>query len=113
MATVEIEFTLDSGDYSADVEYEPYIPGKLSGPPENCYPPEGGCASVVKLWRDKTLIAPGDYPVDLPDSDALYEMAESAEDYDYCDGPEDYCDGPDELELCDRAADKWAAQYDF
>lgn len=26
-------------------DFEPYDPGQVTGPPENCYPPEGGCAS--------------------------------------------------------------------
>jgi hypothetical protein len=38
-------------EYEYDVEidgYEPYVPAKISGPPEDCYPEEGGCASAVQ-----------------------------------------------------------------
>ena len=25
------------------IDWEPYVPAKVSGPPEYCYPSEGGC----------------------------------------------------------------------
>lgn len=37
---VEFEYEVEADSY------EPYVPGKISGPPENCYPPEGGYASA-------------------------------------------------------------------
>lgn len=36
-------------EYEYEIEtdsYEPYVPAKISGPPENCYPAEGGYASA-------------------------------------------------------------------
>lgn len=34
-------------EYEVKVDaYEPYVPAKISGPPENCYPAEGGFATV-------------------------------------------------------------------
>jgi hypothetical protein len=29
-------------------DVEPYIAGRTSGPPENCYPPEGGFADIAE-----------------------------------------------------------------
>ena len=33
-------------DFRVEYEYEPLIPGRLSGPPENCYPDEGGALTI-------------------------------------------------------------------
>lgn len=44
---VEIEDVDNSREDSFEVtivDYEPYVPAKLSGPPEDCYPAEGGSA---------------------------------------------------------------------
>jgi len=35
--------------FDAEVEFEPHVQGHYSGPPENCYPSEGGWATVNKL----------------------------------------------------------------
>ena len=32
-------------DYEIEYEYEPYMEGRISGPPEQCYPSEGGYAT--------------------------------------------------------------------
>ena len=32
--------------FEVDYDYEPFVPGQLSGPPENCYPNEGGYADA-------------------------------------------------------------------
>jgi hypothetical protein len=37
-------------EYEYEVEadsYEPYVPARISGPPEDCYPAEGGTADVM------------------------------------------------------------------
>lgn len=45
-AQIEFEIELERGsktvEYLVKAEVSPYDPGRLSGPPENCYPPEGG-----------------------------------------------------------------------
>ena len=33
-------------DFRVEYEYEPLIPGRFSGPPENCYPDEGGTLTI-------------------------------------------------------------------
>ena len=32
--------------------YEPYVPAKVYGPPEHCYPAEGGCSEWEVLDRN-------------------------------------------------------------
>lgn len=39
---VEFEYDVEIDDY------EPYVPAKISGPPEDCYPAEGGYANAVQ-----------------------------------------------------------------
>lgn len=33
------------------LDWEPFVPGRLQGLPENCYPDEGGCGEWVVLDR--------------------------------------------------------------
>lgn len=40
-------------DLKYTVEIEPFVPGKYTGPPEDCYPDEGGYASLTKVWITK------------------------------------------------------------
>lgn len=35
-------------EYSLDVDWEPFTPGRMYGPPEDCYPDEGGGADVIE-----------------------------------------------------------------
>jgi hypothetical protein len=52
--------TLSHGDTSVELEVEvtftqtPIIPAKLSGPPEDCYPAEGGERELVSVRPIKT-----------------------------------------------------------
>ena len=39
-------------DIVVEYEIEPYVPGKLSGPPEDCYPAEGGCVTTMIAYRN-------------------------------------------------------------
>ena len=46
---IEHQVGEDFVEYEYEVEadgYEPFVPAKVSGPPEQCYPAEGGCAEV-------------------------------------------------------------------
>jgi len=40
--------------YDVECDYEPFVPGHVSGPPENCYPDEGGYAdpSESVIYRE-------------------------------------------------------------
>lgn len=35
-------------EFTLDIEYTPYIPAQTYGPPENCYPEEGGDFDIIK-----------------------------------------------------------------
>jgi len=39
---------LHEAELQVEYEYEPYRPGRYSGPPEDCFPSEGG---YVCIWR--------------------------------------------------------------
>lgn len=59
--------TLSYEDWEYEVEYEvePYVPARVSGPPEDCYPAEGGYATVLKYWSitdDEDMPAPTQVP---------------------------------------------------
>jgi hypothetical protein len=40
----------DDVPYMVQYEYEPLIPGRFSGPPENCYPDEGGSLAIGDIF---------------------------------------------------------------
>lgn len=71
-------------------DIEPYVPGKVSGPPEDCYPPEGGYVDalvalkpgtdeIVELTAEERkevtdwIEQHHDHDADLRDHDAAYE----------------------------------------
>jgi hypothetical protein len=52
---VEIEYEIDNEE-TGETEFlyiegdgTPYVPAKLSGPPENCYPAEGGETWIISI----------------------------------------------------------------
>ena len=47
-----IDLPLDDPELSLEVEGNatPYDPGVTSGPPEACYPPEGGEVEIENVW---------------------------------------------------------------
>lgn len=42
MKTIKINYQCANCDHDFEVSVSPIIPAKISGPPENCYPAEGG-----------------------------------------------------------------------
>lgn len=72
MATT-IQWTLQRGadDATADLdvivwyEIEPYVPAKISGPPEDCYPEEGGYVTDMRVTMDDGT----DAPVEITDAE--------------------------------------------
>jgi hypothetical protein len=73
------------GDYenefavTIDYTITPLIPARLSGPPEDCYPAEGGEVDILKVVRDDN----GE-PVELTgnEEDAIVEFIQNHHDFD-------------------------------
>lgn len=40
--SIEVEVEVDG-------DYEPYVPARISGPPEDCYPAEGGIFAITDI----------------------------------------------------------------
>lgn len=95
MPTADAEFTwtITIGDEEIDVplyvefEYEPYVPAQLYGPPEQCYPAEGGGVFIISCLRTDT-----DEPVTLSEAETAkleeyladhYLPDDDEPDYDY------------------------------
>lgn len=60
--------------------YTPADPGKLSGPPEDCYPPEDAEVEFVKfevIWEGKAY----ELPLEMVDPDALNSCTQSIIEY--------------------------------
>lgn len=77
--TLEVEFEV-TGDY------EPFVPARTWGRPEDCYPAEGGTFSIYKVqvvYPDDTLSDTVELPARLLNQieESVYE--EIACDYDY------------------------------
>jgi hypothetical protein len=45
--------TLYDVDFHVDFDYEPYTPAQTSGPPEKCYPAEGGEVTINSILIDE------------------------------------------------------------
>ena len=68
--------------FTAAVDYEPYVPARISGPPEDCYPEEGGGATVTELacnGKDASFLLASDIAEDL--NDAAYQACVDAIEY--------------------------------
>lgn len=46
---MNIEFTVQGNTFRAEVNLIPYVPARTYGPPENCYPEEGGEIEIETL----------------------------------------------------------------
>lgn len=55
---VDWEFYRESDEQTVEVtiryDIEPYVPGRISGPPEDCYPPEGGGVTDLIAFKPGT-----------------------------------------------------------
>lgn len=54
----------DDIDVIVAYEIEPYVPGKISGPPEDCYPTEGGYVTDMLVTLDDGTDAPVEITAD-------------------------------------------------
>lgn len=56
---IELEYGSKSVEYLVKAEVSPYDPGRTSGPPEKCYPPEGGEVEQKEVYYvDKKVRCP-------------------------------------------------------
>lgn len=54
----KIYFTYKGHEFRLDeYDYVPGSPGKLTGPPENCFPPEPAELEIIKLYVDESVLA--------------------------------------------------------
>ena len=93
MGTHETTFEREDGmEVTVGYTVTPYDPGRTSGPPEDCYPPEGGEAEIVYV------LDPEGHHVDWTEE----------ENERWCKWIEEYHehdDGPDPDDARDRAID--------
>lgn len=72
----------DGDGYLVDVQVhydiEPYVPARIGGPPEDCYPAEGGYINEMAVVRPGTA-----EPVEITDSerDAITDWIEQHHDH--------------------------------
>jgi hypothetical protein len=72
---MNLSFAFIGLDFTAEVDFEPLVPARISGPPEDCYPAEGGYATVCTLKcgaSDATFLMESDL------EDALNDAAYAA-----------------------------------
>ena len=56
---IELEYGKQTVEYLVKAEVTPYDPGRTSGPPEKCYPPEGNEVEVKEVYYvDKRVRCP-------------------------------------------------------
>lgn len=71
---MRITFTHIGLLFVAEADYEPLVPARISGPPEHCYPAEGGNADITALTcygADASFLLESDLSDAL--ADAAYE----------------------------------------
>ena len=49
---MNISFSFIGLTFVAEIDFEPLVPARISGPPEDCYPAEGGYATICTLKCD-------------------------------------------------------------
>lgn len=54
MPEYKFKYCLEELEVEIDGYASPYDPGRVSGPPENCYPPDGGFSEDISVYLTKT-----------------------------------------------------------
>lgn len=49
-----LEYEGHEVEVKVTAEWVHHIPAKIHGPPEDCYPEEGGYAEDIRAWREDT-----------------------------------------------------------
>jgi hypothetical protein len=73
----------------AVTDYEPYDPGCTSGPPEHCYPPEGGYGDYRVLdrkgylaeWLERKIDVMTEQDIQDAIEEYIQEMSDSRDDH--------------------------------
>jgi hypothetical protein len=86
----------DDTELSIEYTQTPYDPGRTYGPPEDCYPPEGGDVEIINISRK---ISDCWYPYAATD-DEIEKWTQEIEELPIED------DGPDPDEWYDRMRDE-------
>lgn len=78
----DLKWELERGDSAVEVllryDIEPYVPARTYGPPEDCYPAEGGCVTDLAAFKPGTSEA-----IELTDEEraAITEWIEAHHDH--------------------------------
>ncbi len=72
------KFSIEGDNYSADFEIIPFVPGNYSGPPDFCYPDEGGYAQLASQIEGPPGWNPDDEELDKLEIEA-YEAWERSD----------------------------------
>jgi len=97
--TLEIEVPGDEYpelEFVVDATVEPYVPARLSGPPDNCSPAEGGEVEILSIKLGGHVVSERCF-IENFGMKAFEEMVEemASEAGTYSNGPDDYYDRDD------------------
>ena len=82
---MQITFVHIGLTFTAECDYQPYVRGYIAGPPEDCYPDEGGAATITALscnWKDASFLLGSDICEALDEAAYKACVEQSASDRD-------------------------------
>jgi hypothetical protein len=94
----------DDTEISIEYEQEPFIPAKTYGPPEDCYPAEGGGVEIIAVYAK--IDVSGNYIVYPATDDQIEKWTQEIEEQPYEE------DGPDPDYEYDRMRDERMMGYE-
>lgn len=72
--TVDLMVGDDEIEFNVEFDASPYVPAKISGPPERCYPAEGGEVEICDVYVD------GESVIATLDQEVLNRLKSKCED---------------------------------